>query len=257
MLLKGKTIIVTGGTRGIGRALVKGIAAEGANVAFSGRDEAAAADVLRETDGKAHFIPADLTDAEACFALVDKAAEHYGSLDGLVNNAGIFPPGNILDTSVETLDNVLSVNIRAAFLLCQRAIPLMLKNGGSIVNIGSTHFEAGSPALAAYAVSKGALRTLTRHIAYNYAGAGIRANWITVGWVLTDGDYAAQRARGLSDDQIKANAKERIPSGKYQDASEITNAAVFLLSDKSASHTDTDMRVTGGFLPDYSLPVND
>ena len=260
MLLLGKTVIVTGGTHGIGRSIVMGCAAEGANVVFSGRDEAAAEDVLREIGktkaprGEVRFVRADLTDAEACFTLVESTVKRYGRLDGLVNNAGIFPPGTMLDTSVETLDNVLSVNVRAAFLLCQRAITHMLKHGGSIVNIGSTHADAGSPGIAAYAVSKGALRTLTRHIALNYIGAGIRANWITVGWVLTEGDYAAQRGRGLDDEQIRANAAERIPSGRYQAGSEIADATVFLLSDKSISHTDTDMRVTGGFMPGFSLP---
>jgi NAD(P)-dependent dehydrogenase (short-subunit alcohol dehydrogenase family) len=172
-----------------------------------------------------------------------------------VNNAGIFPPGTVLDTSADTFDNVLSVNVRAPFLLCQRAISYMLKSGGSIVNIGSTHAETGSPGIAAYAVSKGALRTLTRHIALNYAAAGIRANWITVGWVLTEGDYAAQRGRGLDDAQIRANAAGRIPSGRYQEGSEIADAAVFLLSDRASSHTDTDMRVTGGFTPGFGLPA--
>ena len=261
MLLTGKTIIVTGGTRGIGRAIVKGCAAEGANVVFSGRDGDAAASLLLELGGaggapavNVRFIRTDLTDADACFALVDSAVECFGKLDGLVNNAGIFPPGAILDTTIETLDNVLAVNIRAPFLLCKHAIKHMMKNGGSIVNIGSTHSEAGSPGIAAYAVSKGALRTLTSHIALNYAAAGIRANWITVGWVLTEGDYAAQRGRGLDDAQIRANAAERIPSGRYQEGVEIADAAVFLLSDKAASHTDTDMRVTGGFIPGFGLP---
>ena len=255
MLLKDKVIVITGGTHGIGRGIVIGCAAEGANVVFSGRDESAAREVVDETGGKACFHRADLTEADACFRLIDAGAERFGHLDGLVNNAGIFPPGTLLNTPVETLDRVLSVNVRAAFLLCQRAIPRMLKNGGSIVNIGSTHAEAGSPSIAAYAVSKGALRTLTRHIAYNYASAGIRANWITVGWVLTEGDYAAQRGRGLNDEQIQANAKKGIQAGRYQEASEMSDAAVFLLSDKSLSHTDTEMRVTGGFLPSFNLPA--
>ena len=276
MLLKDKVIVVTGGTHGIGRGIVMGCVAEGATVIFSGRDENAARAVIdaveaaeaaariaagatagatgSTTGGKAYFHRADLTDAEACFELIDAAATRFGRLDGLVNNAGIFPSGTLLDTPVETLDRVLSVNVRAAFLLCQRAIPHMLKNGGSIVNIGSTHAETGSPSIAAYAVSKGALRTLTRHIAYNYASVGIRANWITVGWVLTEGDYASQRERGLNDAQIRSNAKKSIPSGRYQEASEISDAAVFLLSDKSLSHTDTDMRVTGGFVPTFGAP---
>ena len=267
MQLKDKVVVVTGGTHGIGRGIVIGCAAEGAKIIFSGRDEEAARDVINEArkvtgvgwneeeSDRVLFHKADLTNAGACFSLIDATLERYGRLDGLVNNAGIFPPGTLLNTPVETLDRVLSVNVRAAFLLCQRAVPHMLKNGGSIVNIGSTHSFAGSPSIAAYAVSKGALRTLTSHIAYNYAGAGIRANWITVGWVLTEGDYAAQRGRGLNDEQIQANAKNAIPMGRYQEASEMSDAVVFLLSDKSRSHTDTDMRVTGGFVPTYGLPA--
>jgi len=254
-LLEGKTVIVTGGTRGIGRSIVQGCAAEGANVVFSGRDEGAARQVVNETGCGAHFVKADLAGAEACFALVDAAVARFGRLDGLVNNAGVFPSGSLLNTPVETLDLVLSVNIRAAFLLCQRAVSYMMKTGGAIVNIGSTHAGAGSPGLAAYAVSKGALRTLTSHIAHNYVSAGIRANWITVGWVLTEGDYAVQRANGLDDAQIRAGAKSKIPSGRYQDGAEIADAAVFLLSDKSKSHTDTDMRVTGGFIPAFGMPA--
>jgi len=258
MLLKDKNILVTGGTHGIGRSIVEACVREGASVVFSGRDERAANDILAEIHppaGKVRFIRADLSDADACYALVNDAAGHDGKLDGLVNNAGVFPPGTVTDTSVDKLDWVLSVNIRAPFLLCQRAITYM-KGGGSIVNIGSTHAQIGAPGIAAYAVSKGALRTLTSHIAYNYASMGIRANWVTVGWVLTEGDYAAQSARGLSDEEIRAAARQRIPSGRYQTGGEIADAVVFLLSDKAASHTDTDMRITGGFTPVFGASVN-
>lgn len=255
MLLTNKIVLVTGGTHGIGRSIVETCAKEGAKVIFSGRDAQAGEAVLgsvHNLGGEGRFLRADLSDASACFSLVDDAASVYGRLDGLVNNAGIFPAGTLMNTTAETLDRVLSVNVKAPFLLCQRAIPHMA-GGGSIVNIGSTHAQIGSPGIAAYAVSKGALRTLTSHIAYNYASVGIRANWVTVGWVLTEGDLAAQCGRGRSDCEIQAEAQKRIPLGRYQTGEEIADAVVFLLSDKSAAHTDTDMRVIGGFTPTFGV----
>ena len=121
--------------------------------------------------------------------------------------------------------------------------------GGSIVNVGSTHAWAGAHDLAAYSVSKGGLHTLTQHIAKNYAAGGIRANWITVGWVETPGEIARLEEEGKDTEWLHQKAKERVPLGRLQTGQDIAAAVIYLLSDDASQVTGTDIHVTGGFVP--------
>ena len=125
----------------------------------------------------------------------------------------------------------------------------MIKTGGgSIVNIGSTHGFGGGINLAAYACSKGALHTLTQHVARNYVDKGIRANYITVGWVVTPGGVDAAEKEGL-DEAWLSNHDSAVPSGRMQTAEDIAQGAVYLLSDESSQVVGTDLHITGGFVP--------
>ena len=120
--------------------------------------------------------------------------------------------------------------------------------GGSIVNIGSTHAYAGGSRLSAYACSKGALHTLTRHVAKNYGCQGIRCNWITVGWVATPGELVhAEVDDGHDAKWLEDQGHSRIPLGRLQTAEDIANSALFLLSDESCQVTGTDLHVAGGY----------
>ena len=250
MRLKDKAIVVTGATKGIGRGIAEVLAKEGASLLLSGRNVEEGEALVREiknAGNQAGFIKADISQTEECFAMIDKAVEIYGKIDGLVNNAGIFPYFEYMDTTDEVFDRVLATNTKGPFFAIQRTLKYMMEQkGGSIVNIGSTHWEVGSKMLSAYSVSKGALHTLTRHVAHHFAGFGIRCNWITVGWVLTPGEMSRIEKGDNDPDWLHDGASKIIPSGKMQTPEDIANTCIFLLSDESVQVTGTDIKVNGG-----------
>jgi NAD(P)-dependent dehydrogenase (short-subunit alcohol dehydrogenase family) len=251
MRLKDKVIVINGGTKGIGEGIVRLCAAEGAHVIFSGRSsdagEALVADI-RSKGQKAVFFRADTSMADECTALIDKAFETGGRIDGLVNNAGIFPNVSLLDTDENIFDQVMAVNIKGPFFAIQRSLRYMIQQkSGSIVNIGSTLWQVGPKNMPVYAVSKGALKTLTENVALHYMGEGIRCNWVTVGWVITPGEIDKFKKLGIDDTRIEEIASKVIPSGKMQTPEDIAYACIFFLSDESSQVTGADIKVTGGF----------
>ncbi|MDR1899766.1 MAG: SDR family oxidoreductase [Treponema sp.] len=251
MRLKNKVIAVTGGTRGIGAGIVRVLAGEGAFVIFSGRSKAEGENLAKEIkkkDQRAEFFQADISRVKDCFAFIEKTMEAGGRIDGLVNNAGIFPTFSLLDTDEKLYEQVMSTNMKGPFFTTQRALTYMIKQkSGSIVNVGSTHWEVGPKEMSAYSISKGALHTLTEHVALHYIGDGIRCNWVTVGWVVSDGEIEKFKKMGKDRTWIERLAKEHIPSGKFQTSEEIAYACVFFLSEESLQVTGADIKVTGGF----------
>ena len=193
--LDGRTIVVTGGTQGLGAAIARRAAQLGANVVISGRDTERGEAVAAELKGV--FVPAELTDADACRAVV-RSCER---VDGLVNAAGLSSRGTLDDTSVELWDRLFAVNTRAPFILMQEAARRM-PAGGSIVNIITMASHGGEPVLTAYAASKGALAILTRNAAYSLQPRRIRVNGLNIGWTATEGEHGVQtgtgRARGVA-----------------------------------------------------------
>jgi NAD(P)-dependent dehydrogenase (short-subunit alcohol dehydrogenase family) len=251
MRLKDKVIVVNGGTKGIGEGIVRLCAAEGARVILSGRSvdegEALAADI-RSKGQKAIFFRADTSKADECIALIDRTFETGGRIDGLVNNAGIFPHVPLLDTDENLFEKVMAVNVKGPFFTTQRSLKYMIQQrSGAIVNVGSTHWQVGPKDMPAYAVSKGALKTLTENVALHYIKEGIRCSWITVGWVITPGEIDKFKRQGIDDTKIEEIASKTIPSGKMQTPEDIAYACVFLLSDESLQVTGADIKVTGGF----------
>ena len=250
MNVAGKVVAVTGATHGIGREIARVLCREGAAVAVSGRNaeqgEALAAQLCAEGH-TAVFVQADVTRTEDCRRLIDSVCKRFGRIDGLVNNAGIYPYAKLEEVTQEEFDRVMATNVRGAYFCTQRALEYMKKTGGSIVNIGSTHWELGGADMSVYSISKGALHTLTKLVAHHYAPYGIRCNWITVGWVLSDGERERLLRSGMSEEEIARAGAERIPSGKFQTGEDIANACVFLLSDASKQVTGTDIACTGGF----------
>jgi NAD(P)-dependent dehydrogenase (short-subunit alcohol dehydrogenase family) len=249
--LQDKVIAVSGGTKGIGEGISRVCAACGAFVVLSGRDAAcgeALASDIRLKGGEAVFLKADMTKTEDCFALIDKTVSLGGRIDGLVNNAGVFPQIPLLETTEDLFDSTMAVNIRGPFFTIQRALGRMVKQGsGSIVNIGSTHWRVGPKNMPVYSISKGALKTLTENVALHYIGNGVRCNWVTVGWVLTPGEIDKFKKMGKNPSTIDEMAAKRIPSGKMQTPEDIAWACVYFLSDESAQVTGADITVTGGF----------
>ncbi|MDR1419760.1 MAG: SDR family oxidoreductase [Treponema sp.] len=251
MRLQNKIIAVTGGTKGIGAGIVRILAGEGAFVVFSGRSktegESLAAELKRKNQ-KAGFFQADISKVKDCFAFIEKAVESGGRIDGLVNNAGIFPTFSLPDTNEDLYNQVMSTNVKGPFFAIQRALKYMNEQKkGSIVNIGSTHWRVGPKDMSAYSISKGALRTLTEHVALHYIGNGVRCNWVTVGWVISDGEIEKFKKMGKDRAWIEGLAAEHIPSGIFQTPEDIAHACVFFLSDESSQVTGADITVTGGF----------
>jgi NAD(P)-dependent dehydrogenase (short-subunit alcohol dehydrogenase family) len=247
--LKNKVAVVTGSTSGIGEGIVRAFAAEGACVVVSGRradrGEAVAASI-RQAGGQGVFQQADLTVPEDCLRLIRRAAEAFGGLDVLVNNAGIFPRAKFEDTSVELWDAIFDTNIRGAFLCCQAAVPLMRqRGGGSIINIGSLHPFLGGGDLMAYGVSKGALHCLTRKLGQVLAKDRIRVNWISVGWVLTEMEYEVQAQQGR-DAKALDETRARLPMGQFNTVEDIAAGCVYLASDDGVRVSGTDLNVTAG-----------
>jgi NAD(P)-dependent dehydrogenase (short-subunit alcohol dehydrogenase family) len=254
--LEDKVVIVTGATKGIGRGIALELAREGALVVAGGRSAQEGMSLVQEIrdayNRPALFVAGDIAEETYCKRLVDEAARAFGRVDGLVNNAGIFPDVPFYESDAALFDRVYQVNVRGAFLASKYAAMRMEEQGaGSIVMIGSTHAFGASPHYSVYGTSKGAMYSLTQYLAKNLAAKKIRANWITVGWVKTDGEIARILADGHDEAWLDDIAGRMCPLGGLQSVQDIAYAAVYLLSDESRFVTETDIRVTGGFVPGH------
>ncbi|MGQ0573820.1 MAG: SDR family oxidoreductase [Pseudonocardia sp.] len=254
-LLSGRVVLVSGGTRGVGAAVARAAAREGATVVVTGRraapGEAVAAD-LRALGADARFVRCDVADLAAVRACVAEVVDAFGRVDGLVNAAGLVDRGTLLDTTPELFDRHVAVNLRGPFFLMQAVVADLLRRGepGSIVNIGSISAHGGQSFLAPYVAAKAGLAGLTRNAAHAHRFDRIRINLLNIGWTATEGEDAIQRdAHGASDGWREA-AGERLPMGRLGDPDEIAEMVVFLLSDRSGVVTgavlDWDQNVLGG-----------
>src|SRR5258708_2233796 len=240
--LDGKIALVTGGSRGIGAAIAKRLAADGANVAITytkGADAAASAVKAIERGGrKAIAIQADATDADAVTAAVEKTVATFGRLDVLVNNAGTAIPKTFEETTLEEMDRVLDINVRGVFAATQAALKHM-KEGGRIIMIGSAVGErAVPPGLVPYAATKGAVKMFTQALSREVGKRGITVNNIQPGPIDTDlnpasGDWAVP--------QKAATALDR-----YGHVEEIAAMAAFVAGSESSYITGANLTVDGG-----------
>lgn len=249
--LKDKVVVITGATKGIGKGIALMAASEGAKVVVSGRNASEGRQIVEDIEQKysteAHFVEGDIAHVETAERLIDETVSRFGRIDGLVNNAGIFPRSTILETDEALYDSIFAINTKAPYFTSKYAIQNMITSGGgSIVQIGSTHGYKGAAELSAYAVSKGALRTLNKHIAANYAKHQIRSNWVTVGWVATDGELELHSKNGVSPENLKEMANKRVPSGTMQSVEDMAYGVIYLLSDESKQVTGTELHISGG-----------
>lgn len=255
--LSGKVIVVSGGTKGVGRTMVEEYAKAGANVVFGGRDEQAgqkALNIIRTYGAKGRFVKTELEDVTSCSRLFDAAEETFGKVDGFFNYAGITPVSPLDTCDVDTFNQVMNVNFRAAFFCCQQAIQKMRKTGGgSIVLTGSPHAWGGEKDRAAYACSKGVLITLMEHIAKNYAEEHIRCNYLTLGWTPTDGEVALRISQGSTEAELRREASKVIPMGRMNEKSDYVELLLLLMSDDSSMITGSVLQATGGFFIGTSI----
>lgn len=250
MLLKGKTILISGGTKGVGKALALECARQGANVVIGGRDKESAEEIIeasKDFAGSIVFKYVDLHYTEQISELFKFTADKYKRLDGFVNYAGITPAAALVETDEELFDDVFNIDIKAAFFCAQHAIKAMQQNsGGSIILVGSTHAYRGNKDRAAYACAKGALMTLSNHIAEHYAIDNIRCNYLMMGWTPTEGEIALRKSQGISVECLHEMAAAALPLGRMTEVTDIVPGMVYLLSDYASMVTATVLKANGG-----------
>jgi NAD(P)-dependent dehydrogenase (short-subunit alcohol dehydrogenase family) len=240
--LDGRVALVTGGARGLGRAIAQGLAEAGALVAVTSRELAvarAAAEELAATTGvRCAGLAADVTDPAAVTAMVAGAVAQLGGLDILVNNAGGTQRGALATLSTAQWDQVVDTNLRGTWLCCQAAAPqLRASPRGRIINIASMFAHVGMPDRTPYVASKGGVVALTRALALELAGDRVTVNAVCPGPFMTAMHDATARA-----DMLRA-----IPLGRWGDPAELAPAVVYLASDAAAFVTGTTLTIDGGY----------
>lgn len=244
MRFEGKTAIVTGGSRGIGRACVARLVAEGAKVALIYRSNQEAADglvdELKDAPGEAHPFQADVADFKRAHDLVDQLVEQWEHIDVLVNSAGIVQDGLMGMMTNDQWREVIETNLTGTFNYCHAVTqPMMMQRAGSIVNLSSTSSQFASRGQTNYAASKGGIEGLTRALAKELAQRKVRVNAVAPGMIETD---MSQVVRGIAGDQIK----KVIPMKRIGKPEEIANMVAFLASDEASYLTGQVIRVDGG-----------
>lgn len=249
---KDKVALVTGSTQGLGEAVARRLSQEGASgMVICGRHRERGEAVAASIPG-AVFVQVELADPEAVANLIEITDQTFGRVDTLVNAAALSLRGTIVDTTVELFDRLMAVNVRAPFMLMQGAIRLMRRDGieGTIVNVGSVASHGSETFLTAYATTKGALKTLTKNVAYSVMRDRIRVNIINPGWMDTPGEDVIQRHFHSEGKPWLEQAEASRPFGRLIKPDELATAIAFLASSDSGLMTgatiDFDQSVVGG-----------
>jgi len=240
--LEGKVALITGGSRGIGAAIAKRLAADGAVVAITyAKDAGAASSVVKaieQTGGKAIAIQADAADADAVSGAVEKTVKTLGGIDVLVNNAGTVIPRKVEETTLAEFDRVFAVNVRGTFVASQTALKHM-KSGGRIIMIGSCLGERiFLPAMAPYSATKGAIKMFTQGLARELGGRGITVNNVQPGPIDTDLNPASS--------EWAAGQKAVTSLGRYGHADEVAALVAFVAGPEASYITGANLTVDGG-----------
>ncbi len=245
--LDGKNALVTGSRRGLGAAIALALAQAGANVGCHGRDADAggACDEIRSLGRKNFYFSGDITDADACSALIEKIAVEFGSIDILINNAGIIRRAPAVEHSMKDWDEVIAADLTAVFRLGQLAGQRMLHQGkgGKIVNVASLLSFQGGVFVPGYAAAKGGVAQLTKALANEWASKNINVNAIAPGYMVTDNTEALR-----NDPARSKQILDRIPAGRWGNPQDVAGAAVFLCSPAADYVHGHVLAVDGGWL---------
>lgn len=240
--LAGKVAVVTGASGGIGRAIMRAFAAEGASLVLSGSRTR-----IEDAPPSSIYLPGDLRDEGYAASLITTAVDAHGRIDVLVNGHGIDHHADVREVSLVEADDVLRVNVLAVLAMMKHAIPAMIAGGGgSIVNLASRLGQVAIPGQAMYSASKGALIMLSRGVAIDFAASGVRVNCVAPGITATgmiESWIAAQPDPATFVAQLKAS----IPLGRLASPAEIAAAVLFLASDESSYVTGAVLSVDGGY----------
>jgi len=239
--LTDKVAIITGGTSGIGEATAKLYAENGAKVVVAGRNEEEGNRIVEEIEkdgGKALFAQTDVTSQEDIKTCVQKTLDSFGTVDVLVNSAGIHDEyKTVLETSEEDFDQLMDVNMKGAFLMTKEVLPTMLEKGkGTVLNVGSQGTFVAGPGGAAYVTSKHAIDGFTKQLSYDFGQKGIKANTIAPGFIETS------MTEGIEDERLKD-----IPAKRAGKAEEVAALALFLASNASDYIQGAAIKMDGGW----------
>ena len=246
--LSGKTAVVTGGSRGIGRAVSTTLAAAGARVVIADRSDAlrtdgnSTSDIITTAGGTAESVLLDISDSQQVDAVFGDIATRFG-IDILVNNAGVLSAGTVLETTDEAWRSMVAVNVDGTFFCTRAAIRHMVEagKGGKVVNVASISGLRANPGFAGYCAAKGAMVNFTRQVGIDYAPLGINVNGVAPGFVETD-------MTAIYDASIRGALEAQTPNGKWADPQHIADTVLFLSSALSDHICGEMVAVDGGWL---------
>ena len=244
--LSKKVAVITGGSRGLGLAIAKGFAECGADIAvISTKQSPQLEELLADVSGtKVKSYGFDLANFEAYEELIESIKADFGTIDILLNNAGVQRRSPAADFSMDDFDFVLDINLKAPFILCQKAAKIMIEKGrGKIINIASLLSFQGGLNVPAYTASKSAVMGFTKSMSNEWAKLGINVNCIAPGYVATDMNEAL-----LADETRNRQILERIPMGRWANPEDMVGAAIFLASSASDYISGTTVVVDGGWM---------
>ncbi|MBP7126299.1 SDR family oxidoreductase [Myxococcota bacterium] len=238
--MQGQVVVVTGGSRGIGRAIVERLVEEGARVSFTFLRHSEAAEAVKARLPGVEALACDGRDPEAVQRALESVLEREGRIDALVNNAGVTHSGLLAMTPGEDLDRVIRTNLAGTIHWCRAVLrPMLQARRGAILNVGSVSGSFGLPGQAAYGASKGAILALTRSLAAETVGKGIRVNALVPGFIDTE-------MTAVMPSPSRRAFQDRIPMRRFGLAREVAHAALFLLSDEASYITGQALVVDGG-----------